>query len=101
LYKCLESCLFIESVKYGCEIEVEEIDGKLNFIKIYKRSPFATHCYVWSKENIESVKCKRMLDKVTKMDGYWEGMMGGILMIHLPIAKRNEIDRLLGMMKDE
>ena len=53
------------------------------------------------KEIIESDKCKSMLDEVTRMGGYWEGMMGGVLMIHLPIAKRKEIDRLLGMMKAE
>ncbi|HEU5166877.1 MAG TPA: hypothetical protein VFU29_15110 [Chitinophagaceae bacterium] len=101
IYICLESCLMIESIKYGCEIEVKEIDGKLNFIKLYKRSPFATYCYIWSKEIIESEKCKRMLDEVLRIDGYWEGAMGGLLMIHLPIVRRNEIDRLLGMMKDE
>lgn len=101
IYRCLESCLMIESIKYGCEIEVEEVDGKLNFIKLYKRSPFATYCYIWSKEIIESEKCKRMLDEVLKIDGYWEGAMGGLLMIHLPIGKRNEIDRLLKMLKAE
>ena len=58
LYKCLESCLFIESVKYGCEIEVEETDGKPNFIKIYKKSPFATYCYVWSKKLLSRINVK-------------------------------------------
>ena len=101
IYRCIESCLMIESVRYGCEIEVEEVGGRLNFIKLSKKSPFATYCYMWSKEIIESDKCKRMLDEILRIDGFWESAMGGLLLVHLPIAKRNEIDRLLGMLKDE
>ena len=101
IYRCLESSLLIESIKYGCEIRVEDVNGALNFIKLDKKSPYTTSCYIWSKEIIESEKCKKMRDEIIRIGGFWESMMGGILMIHLPITKRNEIDRLLDMMKDE
>ncbi len=47
IYKCVESCIFIDFITYGCEIEVEEVDGKLNFLGLYKESPFQTFYNVW------------------------------------------------------
>jgi hypothetical protein len=101
IYRCLESCIFIEFINYGCEIEVEEIDGKLNFLGLYKESPLKTFRYIWSKEIVESIECSKMKDEIMKMGGYWENAMGGVFFIHLPMDKINKLDDLFEILKAE
>ena len=94
IYKCLESCLFIDFIKYGCEIEVENVEGELSFLGLYKKAPYHAHCYVWSKEIIESNACEKMKEEIIRIGGYWESAMGGVFIMHLPKEKKNELDRL-------
>ena len=101
IYRCIESCIFIDLIKYGCEIEVEEKDGKLTFLGLYKESPYADFFYVWSKEMIESKEVDRMKEEIMTLGGNWESAMGGVFIIHLPKEKEGEINRLLEFLKAE
>jgi hypothetical protein len=101
IYKCLESCLFIDFVKYGCEIEVEEVDGKINFLRLFKEPRYEAFFYVWSKEIVESNGCKRMKDEIIQLGGFWENAMSGVFIIHLPKDKVDELDRLFEILKAE
>jgi hypothetical protein len=101
IYKCLESCIFIDFIKYGCEIEAEKLGEKLNFLGLYKESPFESFRYVWSKEIIESAGCSTMKDEIIRLGGFWENAMGGVFIIHLPKDKINELDRLFKILKVE
>ena len=92
---------FFDLIKYGCEIEAEEIDGSLNFIGFYKESIFKTFRYIWSKEIIESNDCGKIKDEIINLGGFWESAMGGIFIIHLPKDKINELDNLLKLLKTE
>jgi hypothetical protein len=101
IYKCLESCIFIDFITYGCEIEVEEAEGKLNFLGLYKESPFKTFLYIWSKEIVASTGCKNMKEEIIKIGGFWENAMGGVFLIHLPYDKTDKLDSLFEILNAE
>ncbi|MBL7745047.1 MAG: hypothetical protein JNN00_16355 [Chitinophagaceae bacterium] len=101
IYRCLESCIFIDFITYGCEIEVEEADGKLTFLGLYKESPFEIFRYIWPREIVESVQCEKMKNKIVEIGGYWESAMGGLFFIHLPKDKIDRLDCLFEILKAE
>lgn len=96
VYYCLESLVFINLDLYGCEIEAEERDGKLIFLRILKQSKFKTHVYVWSQEYLASQKVKGIKNRIVEVGGDWEQVMGGVFFIHLP----EDRDFLLGEILD-
>ncbi len=101
IYKCLESCIFIDFIHYGCEIEVKEKEGKLIFFGLYKESSYKNFFYVWSKEMTGSKEVDRMKEEIMNLGGYWECAMGGVFIIHLPKEKEGEINRLWELLKAE
>jgi len=101
IYKCLESGIFIDFINYGCEIEVEEKNGELVFLWLHKESPYKVSRYIWSKEIVESLECARMKDEIINIGGYWESAMGGLFIMHLPVEKEKELDRLFKILKGE
>lgn len=100
IYRCLESSIF-GSLSYGDEIEVENKNEELEFLRIYKESTFKTYRHLWSKEIIESEKFKRMKDEIMALGGQWEQAMGGIFIFHLPKEKVNEVERLYKIFAEE
>ena len=101
IYKCLESSFFIDFINYGCEIEVEEDDGKLKFLWLYKESPYVTKRYILNRAFVESQKLEGFKKEVMGLNGYWEMAMGGVLIFHIPIEKKELIDSLLAMLNVE
>ena len=101
IYKCLESGIFIDFINYGCEIEVEEKNGELVFLSLYKESPYKVFRYIWSREIVESTECAKMKDEIINIGGYWESAMGGLFIMHLPVKKEIELDRLFKILKGE
>lgn len=97
IYYCLESPVFLEAPIYGCEIEVEERDGRLTFVRIFKESDFALHRYLWSKEFLESDKGKKIKERIVEVGGDWEQVMGGVFFIHLPKEKDNLLKEILSI----
>ena len=95
IYYCLESPLFVDSVLYGCEVEVEEINGVLVFQKIHKASLYETYTYVWSKEFLASKKGKEIKERIIEVGGDWEQVMGGLFLIHLPKEKDYTLSEIL------
>ena len=71
----------------------------MNFLGLYKESPFKTFRYVWSKEIVESTGCIKMKDEIIRLGGFWENAMGGVFIIHLPIDKADELDNLFEILK--
>ena len=78
IYKRLESGIFIDFINYGCEIEVEEKNGELVFLWLFKESPYKVFRYLWSREIVESVECAKMKDEIINIGGYWESAMGDV-----------------------
>jgi len=101
IYKCLESGIFIDFINYGCEIEVEEKNGELGFLWLYKESPYKVFRYIWSREIVESAECAKMKDEIINIGGYWESAMGGLFIMHIPVEKEKELDRLFKILKRE
>ena len=97
IYCCLESPVFIDFPIYGCDIEVEERDGKLTFVKIFKDSNFALYSYLWSKEFLDSDKGKKIKEKIVEVGGTWEQIMGGIFYIYLPKEKGDVLKEILSI----
>ena len=63
VYRCLESCIFIDFISYGCEIAVKKKNGNLIFQNLTKESPYQKFVFVWSKETLESKKGKKLKKK--------------------------------------
>jgi hypothetical protein len=95
IYYCLESPVFIELPIYGCEIEVQEREGKLEFINIVKESAFVLHKYLWSKEFLDSEKGKKIKEKIVEVGGTWEQVAGGFFYIYLPKEKNDLLRKIL------
>ncbi|HEX7845105.1 MAG TPA: hypothetical protein VF476_04835 [Chitinophagaceae bacterium] len=98
IYKCLESSLFVDFINYGCEIEVEEAEGILKFLGLYKESPYDTKRYVLSGALIESKEFEGFKNEIMRLGGYWEQAMGGVLIFHVPKEKKEMINLLLKML---
>ena len=95
IYRCLESCVFIDFITYGCEIEVEEKDSELVFLWLYKESPYKMYRYALTKALTESEKMNEFKKKVIAIGGYWEIVMGGILFFHIPKEKDELTESIL------
>lgn len=97
IYYCLESPVFIELPIYGCEIEVRERDGKLEFVRVVKESDFAVYRYLWSKEFLDSDKGKRIKEKIVEVGGTWEQIAGGFFYVYLPKEKDDLLKEILSI----
>jgi len=100
IYRCEESAIFSEEPVYGAEVEVMNSENGLKFVRMVKASPFHTRRYIWSKEFMETDKCKQILDKIMTAGGFWEIAMGGVVFLHIPIEKESLLDELLNSLKD-
>jgi hypothetical protein len=101
IYRCLESCIFIDSINYGCEIEVQEKNGKFMFLRKSKESPYQKFFYVWSQEILESKNGEKLKEEIIKIGGHWESAMGGIFIIHLFKGQEIELSRLLQLLNND
>ncbi len=95
IYYCLESLVFTELNLYGCEIEIKSEGDKLVFVRVHKESDYSTHIYAWSKDFLESESGIKIKERIVKVGGDWEQVMGGILFIHLPKEKAHLIGELI------
>src|SRR5262249_26625766 len=68
----------------GDVIEVHLTGERLRFVRRVERSALRTFEYLVAKDLIESAGMRDLLERVEKSGGAWEGMFGGILLIHLP-----------------
>ena len=59
-------------------------DGTLRFLKIATPSGLKTNSWILPKGIIESGEFRAILDDVMELDGNWEQVFGGLLLVHLP-----------------
>lgn len=100
IYRCEESAISNKEPVYGDEIEVIGNGDVLKFVRVVKASALHTRRYIWSKEIVETDKCKQMLDKIITMGGFWEVAMGGLVFLHVPVGKESILDELINSLKD-
>lgn len=102
IYRCIESCVFIDFINYGCEIEVEkDEEGELKFLWLYKESPFEKHILLLSADMVDSPGLTRMEKEIVEMGGQWERVMGGVFIFHLPKEMNDRLDLLYELLESD
>jgi len=66
--------------------------------RIVARSPYRSAMRLLGRASIESTELVAMKARVMAVGGMWEQLLGGILIVHLPVSAgldpRKEIDRV-------
>lgn len=57
---------------------------KRDFQRIAEKSGLRVSCFVLSREIIEAGAFQEFLRRVVAQGGYWESLLGGVLIVHLP-----------------
>jgi hypothetical protein len=73
-------------LRYGDTIEVGPPlnDGAVPYRRIIKRAGLRTQCFVLSKKLMESPGMQNFAKRIEALGGHWEGIAGGVLVVHLP-----------------
>jgi hypothetical protein len=70
---------------YGDVFEAEAIAARaLRFVKVVERARLKRFQFPVSRDFVESPELNTILSKVESLNGYWERVFGGILIIYLP-----------------
>ena len=65
-------------------------DGAVPYRRIVRRSGLRTQCFVLSKKLMESPGMQDFAKQIEALGGHWEGIAGGVLVVHLP--RRVDLD---------
>ena len=73
-------------LRYGDTIEVgpPRSDGAVPYRRIIRRSGLRTQCFVLSKKLMESPGMRDFAQQMEALGGHWEGIAGGVLVVHVP-----------------
>jgi len=73
-------------LRYGDTIEVgpPRSDGAVPYRRIIRRSGLRTQCFVLSKKLMESPGMQDFAQQIEALGGHWEGIAGGVLIVHIP-----------------
>ena len=73
-------------LRYGDTIEVgpPRSDGAVPYRRIIRRSGLRTQCFVLSKKLMESPRMQDFAQQIEALGGHWEGIAGGVLIVHVP-----------------
>ncbi len=79
-------------LRYGDTIEVGPplSNGAVPYRRIIRRSGLRTQCFVLSKKLMESPGMQDFAKQIEALGGHWEGIAGGVLVVHLP--RRVDLD---------
>jgi hypothetical protein len=89
-------------LRYGDTIEVgsPQSDGAVPYRRIIRRSGLRTQCFVLSKKLMESPGMHDFAKQIEALGGHWEGIAGGVLVVHVPrkldLDIQQELKRIQG-----
>ncbi len=70
---------------YGDVIEAVEITARtLQFVRVVERAPLKRFQFLLSQDVAESPALEPILSRVEALDGRWERVFGGVLIMYLP-----------------
>ena len=89
-------------LRYGDTIEVgpPQSDGAVPYRRIIRRSGLRTQCFALSKKLMESPGMQDFAKQIEALGGHWEGIAGGVLVVHVPrkldLDIQQELKRIQG-----
>ncbi len=89
-------------LRYGDTIEVgsPQSDGAVPYRRIIRRSGLRTQCFVLSTKLMESPGMQDFAKQIEALGGHWEGIAGGVLVVHVPrkldLDIQQELKRIQG-----
>lgn len=93
-YMLLESPTLTCKVNYGDTVSVQpDVNGELEMIKIVRRSDYKSRRFLLPKLS-KSELMEKLGIPIKDAGGFWEVDMGGIIIVHMPLASVYDLDAL-------
>lgn len=91
-YRIEETPIFNPGITMGDIIRVKEDKGIYYYQETVQKSPFKRYAWLLSKEAVNSPEIEALKQRITRGDGKWEQIFGGLLVIHIPKDTMMNID---------
>jgi len=100
LYMLEESSFLGEAMYKDVIRATRREDGNLLFVSIERPSGLVTQSWLLSQDIIDSSDFGSILERIMEVGGHWERAFGGILLVHTPDGRMQEItDRIKALTK--
>lgn len=98
-YRIEETPIFNPGVTMGDIIRVKEEQGVYYYLETVQKSHFKRYAWLLSREAVNSVDIAAFKERITRNDGKWEQIFGGLFIIHIPkdtvINVEEEMNRVI------
>ncbi|NBD25398.1 DUF4265 domain-containing protein [Paenibacillus glycinis] len=79
-----ENPIFSEHVSYGDRIRVKVEKDIYYYVETLQKSELVRHSWLLSKEVSESSEIEQIKEAISRMEGRYEQVFGGVLVINVP-----------------
>jgi hypothetical protein len=90
--RVMENPIFSNVVSYGDIIRVREDRNIYYYLETVQKSDLVRHSWLLSKEATESQEIEDFKNKIIKMNGKWEQVFGGFLIVNIPADRQIGLD---------
>ncbi|MFC5652334.1 DUF4265 domain-containing protein [Paenibacillus solisilvae] len=90
--KIMENPIFSDVVSYGDIIRVREDKDIYYYQEMVRKSDLVRHSWLLSKEATESQEIEEFKNQIIKMNGNWEQVFGGFLIVNIPADRKIGLD---------
>lgn len=88
----MENPIFSNVVSYGDLIRVKEERNIYYYMETVRKSDLVRHSWLLSKEATESQEIEEFKNQIIKMNGNWEQVFGGFLIVNIPADRKIGLD---------
>ncbi len=90
--RIMENPIFSSVVSYGDIIRVREDRDIFYYLETVQKSDLVRHSWLLSKEATESQEIEDFKNKIIQMNGNWEQVFGGFLIVNIPADRQIGLD---------
>ena len=88
----MENPIFSNVVSYGEIRRVREDRNIYYYLETVQKSDLVRHSWLLSKEATESQEIEDFKNKIIQMNGNWEQVFGGFLIVNIPADRQIGLD---------
>lgn len=91
-YRVEETPIFNPGVTLGDIIRVKEERGIYYYVETVEKSNLDRYAWLLSKETVNSTEIAVFKQRIAEIEGKWEQIFGGFLVIHIPKDATMDVD---------